>query len=108
MRYLATKDGNTNAITSNGEEARSSYEYARTGGLSAWAIITLIIFVILLVMGGYYGVLCYPLVCRKETKNYYIMDRASTSTGTPTRSTEFEKFEKNYSSRSTTPSKSHE
>lgn len=96
-------------MTSTEDAGTNSMQYARTGGLSAWGIITLIIFVILIVMGGYYGILCYPLVCKKD-QNYYIMDRASTSTGTPTRSTEFEKFEKlgNYSSRSTTPSKSQE
>lgn len=83
-----------------------------TGGLSAWAIITIIVIVILIGMAGYYGILCYPLICRSKEPNYYNMDGVSSTSsgGTPTRSTEFEKFDKlgNYSSRSTTPSKSQE
>lgn len=79
--------------------------YTRSG-LSAWGIIALILLVILLGMGGYYGILCYPIVCKQE-RMYDIMDGASTSSGTPTRTTEFEKMG-NYSSRSTTPSKSND
>lgn len=79
--------------------------YTRSG-LSAWGIIVLILLVILLGMGGYYGILCYPIVCKHE-RMYDIMDAGSTSSGTPTRSTEFEKMG-NYSSRSTTPSKSND
>lgn len=75
-------------------------------GLSAWGIIVLILLCILLGMGTYYGILCYPIVCKHE-RMYDIMDAASTSSGTPTRSTEFEKMG-NYSSRSTTPSKSND
>lgn len=78
---------------------------ARPGpGISAWGIITIIILVILLGMGGYYGIICYPLICKQE-RNYDIMDGASTtaSTTTPTRTSDFEKLG-NYSSRSTTPS----
>lgn len=73
-------------------------------GLSAWGIITIILLVILLGMGGYYGIICYPLICKQE-RNYDIMDGASTtaSTTTPTRTSDFEKLG-NYSSRSTTPS----
>lgn len=84
-----------------------------TGGLSAWAIIILIVIVILIGMAGYYVILCYPLICRSKEPNYYNMDGVSSASsgGTPTQSTEFEeKFDKlgNYSSRSTTPSKSQE
>lgn len=77
----------------------------RTGsGLSAWGLITIIMLIIVIGMGGYYGILCYPLIC-KEERNYDIMDAASTtaSANTPTRSGDFEK-PGNYSSRSTTPS----
>lgn len=77
----------------------------RTGsGISAWGLITIIILIIVIGMGGYYGILCYPLIC-KEERNYDIMDAASTtaSANTPTRSSDFEK-PGNYSSRSTTPS----
>lgn len=78
---------------------------ARPGfGLSAWGLITIIMLIIIIGMGGYYGVICYPLIC-KEERNYDIMDAASTtaSANTPTRSSDFEKSG-NYSSRSTTPS----
>lgn len=73
-------------------------------GISAWGLITLIMLVIGIGMGIYYGVICYPLIC-KEERNYDIMDAASTtaSANTPTRSSDFEKSG-NYSSRSTTPS----
>lgn len=78
---------------------------ARSGpGISAWGLIAIIIMVIILGMGGYYGIICYPLICKQE-RNYDIMDAASTtaSTTTPTRTNDFEKLG-NYSSRSTTPS----
>lgn len=74
-------------------------------GLSAWGLITIIMLVIGVGMAGYYGIICYPLIC-KEERNYDIMDAASTtaSANTPTtRSSDFEKSG-NYSSRSTTPS----
>lgn len=75
-----------------------------SSGMSAWGLITIIMLVILFGMGGYYGIICYPLIC-KEERNYDIMDGASTtaSANTPTRSSDFEKSG-NYSSRSTTPS----
>lgn len=73
-------------------------------GLSAWGLITIIMLIIIIGMGGYYGVICYPLIC-KEERHYDSMDAASTtaSANTPTRSSDFEKCG-NYSSRSTTPS----
>ncbi|XP_055296466.1 uncharacterized protein LOC129565517 isoform X2 [Sitodiplosis mosellana] len=75
-----------------------------SSGLSAWGLITIIMLIIVIGMGGYYGIICYPLIC-KEERNYDIMDAASTtaSANTPTRSGDFEK-PGNYSSRSTTPS----
>lgn len=75
-----------------------------SSGISAWGLITIIMLIIVIGMGGYYGILCYPLIC-KEERNYDIMDAASTtaSANTPTRSSDFEK-PGNYSSRSTTPS----
>lgn len=90
---------------------QSRPNYFNTGGLSAWGMITIIIVVILLGMAGYYGIMCYPLICRKEDHYNIMHDGASTSSsGSPIRATEYEKYEKqgNYSSRSTTPSKSHE
>lgn len=82
-----------------------SKNISRSGsGLSAWGLIVLIMLIIMIGMGSYYGFICYPLIC-KEERNYDIMDAASTtaSANTPTRSGDFEKSG-NYSSRSTTPS----
>lgn len=82
-----------------------SKNYSPSGpGLSAWGLITIIMLIIGIGMGAYYGVICYPLIC-KEERNYDLMDAASTtaSANTPTRSSDFEKSG-NYSSRSTTPS----
>lgn len=75
-----------------------------SSGLSAWGLITLIMLIIGICMGAYYGVICYPLIC-KEERNYDLMDAASTtvSANTPTRSSDFEKSG-NYGSRSSTPS----
>ncbi|GAB0100128.1 hypothetical protein DMENIID0001_161200 [Sergentomyia squamirostris] len=64
-------------------------------GLSAWGIITLIMFIVLIGFGGYYGYMCYPFICKKE-RHYDVMDAASSSTSasTPTtRSAEFEKMD---------------
>lgn len=93
----------------NGATTTPKPLYMSRSGLSAWGIITLILVVILLGMIGYYGIICYPFIC-SQNRSYGMMDSESTSSGTPTRSTDFDKFEKlgNYSSRSTTPSKSHE
>lgn len=96
---------NVRSTSENMLQSNPKSTYTRSG-LSAWGIIVLILLVILLGMGGYYGILCYPIVCKNE-RLYDIMDAASTSSGTPTRSTEFEKMG-NYSSRSTTPSKSND
>lgn len=113
---------NTNGnVNSNNRNGRNSYigqndqaQIGSTGknfprnatgtGISAWGLITIIMLIIVIGMGGYYGILCYPLIC-KEERNYDIMDAASTtaSANTPTRSGDFEK-PGNYSSRSTTPS----
>lgn len=96
---------NVRSTSENLLQGNPKSTYTRSG-LSAWGIITIILLVILLGMGAYYGVLCYPIVCKHE-RMYDIMDAGSTSSGTPTRSTEFEKMG-NYSSRSTTPSKSND
>lgn len=106
-KYTSYNGGGQNVRSTSDNLVQNSTKsgYTRTG-LSAWGIIALILLVILLGMGGYYGILCYPIVCKHE-RMYDIMDAASTSSGTPTRSTEFEKMG-NYSSRSTTPSKSND
>lgn len=106
-KYTSYNGGGQNMLRPTSEnllQNNTKPGYTRSA-LSAWTIIVLILFVILLGMGGYYGILCYPIFCKHE-RMYDIMDAASTSSGgTPTRSTEFEKMG-NYSSRSTTPSKS--
>ncbi|KAJ6649886.1 hypothetical protein Bhyg_05127, partial [Pseudolycoriella hygida] len=101
-KYTSHNGGGQNlrSTSDNGLQSNQKSKYAGSG-LSAWGIIVLILLVILLGMGGYYGILCYPIVCKHE-RMYDIMDAGSTSSGTPTRSTEFEKMG-NYSSRSTTP-----
>lgn len=100
-----------NERSMDGSKANEMNESLRTkspaqsgSGLSAWGIITIIMLIIMIGMGGYYGFICYPLICKQE-RNYDIMDAASTtaSANTPTRSGDFEKSG-NYSSRSTTPS----
>lgn len=96
--YNNANQRNFDGVNKNG--SRSS----DTTGLSAWGLITIIMMIIGIGMAGYYGIICYPLIC-KEERNYDIMDAASTtaSANTPTRSSDFEKSG-NYSSRSTTPS----
>lgn len=106
-KYKSYNGGGQNVRSASENLVQNNSKAGYTGsGLSAWGIIALILLVILLGMGGYYGILCYPIVCKHE-RMYDIMDAASTSSGTPTRSTEFEKMG-NYSSRSTTPSKSND
>lgn len=100
----ARRNGYINQIDQPQAGALNNKNLPRTGtGISAWGLITIIMLIIVIGMGGYYGILCYPLIC-KEERNYDIMDAASTtaSANTPTRS-DFEK-PGNYSSRSTTPS----
>lgn len=106
---------NTNYMGSNNQnninpktlEQQKSDSRRSTGmSVSAWGIISITLFIILLGAVAYYGSMCYPLVCRNE-QNYDIMN-ISTGSQTPTKSAD--QFEKlgNYSSRSTTPSKSNE
>lgn len=101
----ARRNGYINQMDQPQADALNNKSLPRTGtGISAWGLITIIMLIIVIGMGGYYGILCYPLIC-KEERNYDIMDAASTtaSANTPTRSGDFEK-PGNYSSRSTTPS----
>lgn len=101
----ARRNGYINQMDQPQADALNNKSQPRTGPtISAWGLITIIMLIIVIGMGGYYGILCYPLIC-KEERNYDIMDAASTtaSANTPTRSGDFEK-PGNYSSRSTTPS----
>ncbi|XP_055599521.1 uncharacterized protein LOC129748956 [Uranotaenia lowii] len=74
--------------------------------ISAWGIISIVMFVIMIGAGAYWGSICYPLLCKKE-RNYNMMNMSSATTATPTRSTEFEKLE-NFCSKSTTSSRSND
>lgn len=89
---------------------RAPMPFMRTDGLSAWGFIALIMFVITLGMIIYYCVMCYPLLWGKHSSNRH-SELLSTSSGTPMQNaSDFDEFEakRNYSSRSTTPSKSHD
>lgn len=98
---------NGNNVNPKTVEQKSDTRRGTGISLSAWGIISITVFIILLGAVAYYGSMCYPLICRNE-QNYDIMDISSSGTQTPTKSAE--QFEKlgNYSSRSTTPSKSNE
>ena len=50
------------------------------GTFSAWSLILVIMSVIVMGLGFYYCILCYPILCRTE-KNYRFMDASSTMTG---------------------------
>ncbi|XP_030384223.1 uncharacterized protein LOC115631571 [Scaptodrosophila lebanonensis] len=54
-------------------------------GLSTFGIIVIIFFVIVLGLVFYYGVMCYPFLCREE-KKYRFMDVSSTITAATSRS----------------------
>lgn len=75
--------------------------------ISAWGIISIVMFVIMIGAGAYWGFICYPLFCKKERNYNMMMNMSSATTATPTRSTEFEKLE-NYCSKSTTSSRSND
>ncbi|XP_037958626.1 uncharacterized protein LOC119688065 [Teleopsis dalmanni] len=57
----------------------------KKSGLSTFGIITIIFFAIVCCLIFYYGIMCYPLLCREE-KNYRFMDVSSTMTGATSRS----------------------
>ncbi|XP_053672557.1 uncharacterized protein LOC128722895 [Anopheles nili] len=74
--------------------------------LSAWGIITIVTFVILIGAGAYWGFICYPFFCKKERSYNMMMNMSSATTATPsTRSTEFEKLD-HCCSKSTTSTRS--
>lgn len=80
-----------------------------SGNLSAWGFIALIMFVVMIGMTIYYCIMCYPLLWGSESNT--MGELISTSSGTPMQNAaDFDDFEgkRNYSSRSTTPSKSHD
>uniref|UniRef100_A0A182W8P2 Uncharacterized protein n=1 Tax=Anopheles minimus TaxID=112268 RepID=A0A182W8P2_9DIPT len=76
--------------------------------LSAWGIITIVTFVILIGAGAYWGFICYPFFCKKERSYNMMMNMSSATTATPsTRSTEFEKLD-HCCSKSTTSTRSND
>ncbi|XP_017056493.1 uncharacterized protein LOC108098223 [Drosophila ficusphila] len=60
------------------------YLDSRTG-ISTFGIIAIIFTVIVLCLVFYYGIICYPLLCRDE-KKYRFMDVSSTITAATSRS----------------------
>lgn len=66
----------------------------QNGGWTAWGIIAIIVFVIVIGFCGYYGIICYPLFFDKGNR-YDNMDGNSTTTttSTPTRSPDFGKMD---------------
>ncbi|XP_058815189.1 uncharacterized protein LOC131678833 [Topomyia yanbarensis] len=79
----------------------------KTSRISAWGIISIVMFVIMIGAGAYWGFICFPLFCKKERNYNMMMNMSSATTATPTRSTEFEKLE-NYCAKSTTSSRSND
>ncbi|XP_050099134.1 uncharacterized protein LOC126579664 [Anopheles aquasalis] len=91
--------------------AQQSPAPGKAGGhhrLSAWGIITIVTFVILIGAGAYWGFICYPFFCKKERNYNMMMNMSSATTATPsTRSTEFEKLD-HCCSKSTTSTRSND
>ncbi|CAD6991257.1 uncharacterized protein LOC101450283 [Ceratitis capitata] len=68
------------------EPPQTPKEYLdRKSGFSTFGIITIIFFIILACLIFYYGIMCYPLLCRDE-KKYRFMDVSSTITSATSRS----------------------
>lgn len=103
MRRSIMAQNDLNESMGSDEMARKQKQATSASGLSAWGLISIIMFIIAIGMAAYYGIICYPIICREE-RHYDLMDGASTtaSASTPTRASDFEKSG-NYSSRSNTP-----
>uniref|UniRef100_A0A182QSN6 Uncharacterized protein n=1 Tax=Anopheles farauti TaxID=69004 RepID=A0A182QSN6_9DIPT len=101
-RYLHPGQGGTSA-TQSPVSTKSGHHR-----LSAWGIITIVTFVILIGAGAYWGFICYPFFCKKERTYNMMMNMSSATTATPsTRSTEFEKLD-HCCSKSTTSTRSND
>ncbi|XP_052869139.1 uncharacterized protein LOC128274852 [Anopheles cruzii] len=101
-RYAAAPGSSAQAQTA-GPGAKSSHHR-----LSAWGIITIVTFVILIGAGAYWGFICYPFFCKKERNYNMMLNMSSATTATPsTRSTEFEKLD-HCCSKSTTSTRSND
>uniref|UniRef100_A0A182V5R4 Uncharacterized protein n=2 Tax=Anopheles merus TaxID=30066 RepID=A0A182V5R4_ANOME len=101
-RYLHPGQGGSSATKSPISAKSSNHR------LSAWGIITIVTFVILIGAGAYWGFICYPFFCKKERNYNMMMNMSSATTATPsTRSTEFEKLD-HCCSKSTTSTRSND
>ncbi|XP_058451090.1 uncharacterized protein LOC131430276 [Malaya genurostris] len=87
--------------------SQQSTSAPKASRISAWGIISIVMFVIMIGAGAYWGFICFPLFCKKERNYNMMMNMSSATTATPTRSTEFEKLE-NYCAKSTTSSRSND
>lgn len=98
--YLAGQTGSSSSTVANdggikkmiGVNGMRNVAQTPTSGISAWGIITLIVFVILIGFCGYYGIICYPLFFTKQNRYDHMNVSTTTTTSTPTRSSEFGKI----------------
>ncbi|XP_035909934.1 putative glycine-rich cell wall structural protein 1 [Anopheles stephensi] len=102
-RYLHPGQGGDASATKGPSSSKSGHHR-----LSAWGIITIVTFVILIGAGAYWGFICYPFFCKKESSYNMMLNMSSATTATPsTRSTEFEKLD-HCCSKSTTSTRSND
>lgn len=107
--YMPSGLGNPSDPSRYGSTTPSQQRAAGTpksSRISAWGIISIVMFVIMIGAGAYWGFICYPLFCKKERNYNMMMNMSSATTATPTRSTEFEKLD--YCAKSTTSSRSND
>ncbi|XP_055632827.1 uncharacterized protein LOC129773253 [Toxorhynchites rutilus septentrionalis] len=109
--YMPSGLGNPSDSTSRYGSTTPSQQRSvvtpKTSRISAWGIISIVMFVIMIGAGAYWGFICYPVLCKKERNYNMMMNMSTATTATPTRSTEFEKLE-NYCAKSTTSSRSND
>lgn len=77
----------TTTTTTTTTEPPQTYkdELTAKSGLSTFGIIAIIFTIIVFALAFYYGVMCYPLLCRND-KKYRFMDVSSTITAATSRS----------------------
>ncbi|XP_054742573.1 uncharacterized protein LOC129247465 [Anastrepha obliqua] len=64
------------------EQPQTPKEYLdKKSGFSTFGIISIIFLIILACLAFYYGIMCYPFLCRDE-KKYRFMDVSSTTSAT--------------------------
>ncbi|ALC39488.1 CG4455 [Drosophila busckii] len=78
--------GRTTSTTTPPPPPQTPREYLDSkSGFSTFGIIALIFVVIVLALAFYYGIMCYPFLCRDD-KKYRFMDVSSTITAATSRS----------------------